>query len=91
MLVEGKWDKESLWVDKDTCILTCGSDRDRVLAAEVADGKLQVSYGVWWEEYIFSTDQPDNPFWKKVIEEAETKLTKKQTATKGIGKGKPRK
>ena len=78
MMVDWQWHKKNLWVNKDLGCLTLGSEH--VLAVEVVESCVKVTYGKDWEDYIFKSEHPDNTFLKK---------KKKSEGTKGMGKGKP--
>ena len=86
MLSEWSWHKKRLWVDKEKQCLTCGGDS--VLEVGIVDGALTISYGDGWEDYIFSTEHPDNVYWKDTLQAAGEKLKKKVKAAKGLRKGK---
>ena len=89
MLVDWGFDPKATWVDKEKQRLTC--EKADVLAVSIVKGKILVKYDAGWEDYIFSTDHPDNKFWKEVLTSASEKLSKKMQPSNGVGNGRPAK
>ena len=83
MFVEWGWDKKALWVDEDEQTLTCGKD-EIVFTVKVEQRAVKIDFGPGWAEYI----EPQNDVWAKLIQTANSKISKQSSPTKGTGKGK---